>query len=251
MPPAALAAVAARHPLRLKETKDGRAAVQGAAEAEVASAGQALQVLRRAVRARAAAATGANQQSSRSHAVFSIKVERRGGAAAAAAAAAVTAGGEQPPQEQQQQQQHGAGGNQQQQQQQQLASAAGGGSSDGGGAGEGGGACFLHFVDLAGCERAARTGNAGARLRESVAINSSLMALARCLEVLRYNQMRPNDARVVPYRESKVTHMFRAALTGRGRFALLVNVSPAAAEFGETKRVLEVRVRGGGAAGSP
>ena len=37
-----------------------------------------------------------------------------------------------------------------------------------------------------------------------MAINSSLMTLARCLEVLRYNQMHPGDARVIPYRESKV-----------------------------------------------
>lgn len=41
--------------------------------------------------------------------------------------------------------------------------------------------------------------------RESVAINSSLMTLARCLEVLRYNQQHPADQKVIPYRESKVT----------------------------------------------
>ena len=40
--------------------------------------------------------------------------------------------------------------------------------------------------------------------RESVAINSSLMTLARCLEVLRYNQMHTSDQKVIPYRESKV-----------------------------------------------
>lgn len=37
-----------------------------------------------------------------------------------------------------------------------------------------------------------------------MAINSSLMTLARCLEVLRYNQQHPGDQRVIPYRESKV-----------------------------------------------
>lgn len=110
----------------------------------------------------------------------------------------------------------------------------------------------LTFVDLAGCERAGRTGNAGARLRcahgggggdcvcggvrvvcdksavrpparppagtnrrrrvrggrghrESVAINSSLMTLARCLQVLRHNQQHATEpAKVLPYRESKV-----------------------------------------------
>lgn len=123
---------------------------------------------------------------------------------------------------------------------------------------------FLHFVDLAGCERVKRTGNSGARLRyapsrpslrhmydicfrtilkrqqqchgslvrreqlsglavlfslycccrccrESVAINSSLMTLARCLEVLRYNQQHPGDEKVIPYRESKVRCQLCAA----------------------------------------
>jgi hypothetical protein len=33
-----------------------------------------------------------------------------------------------------------------------------------------------------------RTGNTGLRMRESVAINSSLMTLGHCLEALRWNQ---------------------------------------------------------------
>ena len=60
-------------------------------------------------------------------------------------------------------------------------------------------------MDLAGSERAARTGNVGVRLKESVAINSSLMTLGRCLEALRWNQQhRHQEPRLVPYRESKV-----------------------------------------------
>lgn len=49
--------------------------------------------------------------------------------------------------------------------------------------------------------------------RESVAINSSLMTLGRCLEALRWNQQHKggSNLRVVPYRESKVTHLFRQA----------------------------------------
>jgi hypothetical protein len=71
----------------------------------------------------------------------------------------------------------------------------------------------LSFVDLAGSERAGRTGNVGARLKESVAINASLMTLGRCLEALRWNQRhREAEPRLVPYRESKA----RAAL-GRPR----------------------------------
>ncbi len=44
--------------------------------------------------------------------------------------------------------------------------------------------------------------------RESVAINSSLMTLGRCLEALRWNQQHKNaNLKVVPYRESKVGSM--------------------------------------------
>lgn len=52
----------------------------------------------------------------------------------------------------------------------------------------------LSFVDMAGAERANRTGNSGQRFKESVKINSSLLALGRCLEALRHNQMNPSTS---------------------------------------------------------
>eukprot|EP00877_Chromochloris_zofingiensis_P006000 jgi/Chrzof1/1653/Cz10g16010.t1 len=170
--------------LKLKEDKQGRMLVVGLNEVNVHSAKEALDLQKRAAKVRQSAGTCANQQSSRSHAVCTIKLQRHANT----------------PQAQQ---------------------------------------CLLHFVDLAGCERVARTGNAGARLRESVAINTSLMTLARCLEVLRYNQMHPNEQKVIPYRESKITHLFKDVLHGQGRFVMLVNVSQAVQEFNETKRVLQ------------
>eukprot|EP00793_Prasinoderma_coloniale_P003228 PRCOL_00005863-RA len=97
----------------------------------------------------------------------------------------------------------------------------------------------LAFVDLAGSERAHRTGASGARLLESSAINASLMTLGRCFEALRHNQARPrSERRLVPYRESKVTHLFRDAFHGQGALALLVCVSPDAADYDETQHVL-------------
>ncbi len=99
----------------------------------------------------------------------------------------------------------------------------------------------LSFVDLAGSERAHRTGTAtstSARLKEAVAINGSLMTLGRCLEALRLNQKNKTTTQVIPYRESKVTHLFRDALHGYGNVVLSVNVSPARADFDETLRVL-------------
>ncbi|KAL0031011.1 hypothetical protein WJX79_008907 [Trebouxia sp. C0005] len=98
----------------------------------------------------------------------------------------------------------------------------------------------LSFVDLAGSERANRTGNVGARLKESVAINASLMTLGRCLEALRWNQQhRAVEPKLVPYRESKVTHLFRDVLHGWGQILLSVNVSPCAKDYDETSHVLK------------
>jgi hypothetical protein len=38
----------------------------------------------------------------------------------------------------------------------------------------------------------------------------------------------------------QITHLFKDVLHGNGRFVMVVNVSPAAEEFNETKRVLQV-----------
>ena len=79
-------------------------------------------------------------------------------------------------------------------------------------------------MDLAGSERAARTGNVGARLKESVAINSSLMTLGRCLEALRWNQQhRHAEPRLVPYRESKARAV--SVLTRKGICILHIRLS--------------------------
>lgn len=118
-----------------------------------------------------------------------------------------------------------------------------------------------------------------------MAINSSLMTLGRCLEALRWNQQHRSggNLRVVPYREAKVTHLFRwgcrcgqpgmggccagnqaqqpthtaldhpalegllppcrDALHGWGQVVLSVNVSPVARDYDETAHVLKVGAR--------
>ncbi len=45
----------------------------------------------------------------------------------------------------------------------------------------------------------------------------------------------------MPYREAKVCHLFRDVLHGWGRILLSVNVSPCAADYDETSRVLQAR----------
>lgn len=60
----------------------------------------------------------------------------------------------------------------------------------------------FHFVDLAGSERVLKTGSTGERLRESIQINSSLLALGNVISALGDPQRRGSH---IPYRDSKIT----------------------------------------------
>lgn len=66
----------------------------------------------------------------------------------------------------------------------------------------------LSLVDLAGSERNSRTKTSGERLREAGSINNTLMTLRSCIEILRENQQN-GTAKMVPYRDSKITHLFK------------------------------------------
>jgi hypothetical protein len=132
----------------------------------VGSVQRALELHRIAERARTCAPTGSNPDSSRSHAVFTIKLVRcdAAGAPLRPESSARRLGTER----------------------MSMASIAGGPLMATGGLG--GGAVnnytMLSFVDLAGSERQKDTGNSGDRLKESGAINRSLSALHSCLEVM-------------------------------------------------------------------
>jgi hypothetical protein len=97
----------------------------------------------------------------------------------------------------------------------------------------------LSIVDLAGSERTSRTQNMGARVKETGNINSSLMNLGRCMEAPRWNQQHPLEKpRLVPFRDSKLTHLFHDALSG-GKATMIVNVNPAACDYDDTYHVLK------------
>ncbi|KAM7337452.1 hypothetical protein ACRRTK_003571 [Alexandromys fortis] len=74
----------------------------------------------------------------------------------------------------------------------------------------------LSLVDLAGSERTNRTKAEGNRLREAGNINQSLMTLRTCMEVLRENQTYGTN-KMVPYRDSKLTHLFKNYFDGEGK----------------------------------
>lgn len=96
----------------------------------------------------------------------------------------------------------------------------------------------LSLVDLAGSERTNRTKNTGQRLREAGNINNSLMTLRSCLEILRENQTQ-NGNKMVPYRDSKLTHLFKNYFDGEGRVRMVVCVNPRADDYDETIQVMK------------
>eukprot|EP00201_Polytomella_parva_P000602 CAMPEP_0175077182 /NCGR_PEP_ID=MMETSP0052_2-20121109/23226_1 /TAXON_ID=51329 ORGANISM="Polytomella parva, Strain SAG 63-3" /NCGR_SAMPLE_ID=MMETSP0052_2 /ASSEMBLY_ACC=CAM_ASM_000194 /LENGTH=971 /DNA_ID=CAMNT_0016346575 /DNA_START=77 /DNA_END=2988 /DNA_ORIENTATION=+ len=95
----------------------------------------------------------------------------------------------------------------------------------------------LHLIDLAGSERLSRTGAQGDRLKEAQAINKSLAALGDVISALQ--QRSPH----IPYRNSKLTRLLEDSLGGNSKCVLIVNVSPAPENTGESKCSLEFASR--------
>ena len=99
----------------------------------------------------------------------------------------------------------------------------------------------LVVVDLAGSERAKKT-NADLKLKESARINTSLMNLGRCLEVLRANQKLVGSKRklrqVVPFRQAKITRVLREPLTGGGNVVMLCSIYGGSSDADETVHAL-------------
>ncbi|KAJ3012378.1 UNVERIFIED_CONTAM: hypothetical protein HDU68_001242 [Siphonaria sp. JEL0065] len=101
----------------------------------------------------------------------------------------------------------------------------------------------LHLVDLAGSERVKRTGAEGVRLKESVKINSGLLALGNVISVLgEMHEHVPASAATtvhVPYRDSKLTRLLQNSLGGNAKTLMLACVSPCDEDYEETLNTLK------------
>lgn len=86
----------------------------------------------------------------------------------------------------------------------------------------------LSLVDLAGSERLDRSGATGEQLKETVAINKSLSALADVFVAIGNKQSH------VPFRNSKLTYLLQPALSGDGKTLMMVNLSPTVESFQES-----------------
>lgn len=96
----------------------------------------------------------------------------------------------------------------------------------------------LSLVDLAGSERTNRTKNTGQRLREAGNINNSLMTLRNCLEILRENLVTGGNKKV-PYRDTKLTHLFKNYFDGEGQVKMIVCVNPRSEDYDESAHVMK------------
>ncbi len=102
-------------------------------------------------------------------------------------------------------------------------------------------ASTIWIVDLAGSERSKRTKIGGTRQKESTKINNSLMTLMRCLNAMKKDGKKGFASKsVIPFRESKLTHIFMGHLTSESaaQTAMMVNVNPSIEDFDETQHVL-------------
>jgi hypothetical protein len=105
-----------------------------------------------------------------------------------------------------------------------------------GGEGEGGAKMIrsqLHLVDLAGCEKIKKSRVSGVGQREAVGINSSLLTLGKVIESL------VEERRHVPYFESKLTMLLKAAFGGNSRTTAIVTASRADEHAEETVSALK------------
>ena len=189
----------------LREDNTGAVLVSGLEEFDVKSSRELLECLGRGSSNRATAATCMNSVSSRSHAVFTITMEKT--CSAPPSDANVSAG-------------TGADG-----------------AGDGVGSLQGSSVIArLHLVDLAGSERAKRTKAEGQRLKEGININKGLLALGNVISALTGEAGAGGH---VPYRDSKLTRMLQDSLGGNSRTLMIACVSPADSNFEETLNTLK------------
>ncbi|KAH7706339.1 Kinesin motor domain containing protein, partial [Aphelenchoides avenae] len=97
----------------------------------------------------------------------------------------------------------------------------------------------IFLVDLAGSERTKRTGNILKRFDETCTINKSLLVLRRCFEALRKNQRARRQAKPVPYRDQKLTLLFKSFFEGHGRIRMIICLNPQPSDYEENEYVLE------------
>uniref|UniRef100_A0A8B9CXG4 Kinesin family member 7 n=1 Tax=Anser brachyrhynchus TaxID=132585 RepID=A0A8B9CXG4_9AVES len=188
--------------IQIREDDKGNIVLSGVKESEVEGLDEVLSLLEMGNTAKHTGATHINAQSSRSHTIFTVTMEQRRGAGRITRLAL-----------------HNhpsvpASG-------QVLVSK-------------------FHFVDLAGSERIVKTGNTGERLKESIQINSGLLALGNVISALGDPRRKSSH---IPYRDSKITRILKDSLGGNAQTVMIACVSPSSSDFDESLNTLNYASR--------
>lgn len=99
----------------------------------------------------------------------------------------------------------------------------------------------LDLVDLAGTEGLRHTEATGERRREGKNINTSLLALSQVIKLLSDKSRSSNGH--ISFRDSKLTRILRPSIGGNSQTVIVCAVSPAAANYAESKSTLEFASR--------
>lgn len=91
----------------------------------------------------------------------------------------------------------------------------------------------IHLVDLAGSERIDLSGVVGQQLKEAVAINSSLSALARVIDELIKRSAH------IPFRDNPLTWLLADSLGGNSKTILIATISPCSSSHSQTLSTLK------------
>jgi hypothetical protein len=191
-------------PLQLRENKKNGVWVQGLTEVRVSNRQEAIEQMRRGSMHRITASTQMNERSSRSHAVYTVKIVQR-----------VSENG---PKTNSPVPNNQEAVNVRRRTKPGYESSSGDGdlSSDVSDA-DAVIVSKLTFVDLAGSERLKKTLAEGERMKEGIQINVGLFALGNVINALGDEKRRAASHAHVPYRSSKLTRLLQDALGGNSR----------------------------------
>ncbi|KAG6619358.1 kinesin-like protein [Phytophthora cinnamomi] len=212
-------------PLQLRENKKNGVWVQGLTEVRVSNRHEAMEQMRRGSLQRITASTQMNERSSRSHAVYTVKMIQRVSEQDSKKGPPVPNNQEAPDGRKQTEAMFGS-------------------TNGGEGESEASGAdavivSKLTFVDLAGSERLKKTLAEGERMKEGIQINVGLFALGNVINALGDEKRRAASHVHVPYRSSKLTRLLQDALGGNSRTLFIACVSPADINANETLNTLQ------------
>ncbi|NXJ53783.1 KIF27 protein, partial [Spizaetus tyrannus] len=183
--------------LHIREDEKGNTVIVGAKEFQVECADEVISLLESGNAARHTGTTQMNEHSSRSHAIFTISICQKQSAES--------------------QRNTDAAQESSWKSVQMIASK-------------------FHFVDLAGSERVTKTGNTGERFKESIQINSGLLALGNVISALGDPKRKSVH---IPYRDAKITRILKDSLGGNAKTVMITCISPSSSDFDESLNSLK------------